>query len=115
MSNSDPLLRQHLQKVRDKKKGARLTQYLSPESQNEIIGKCGQRVLKTILYEGEDAKNYSVICDATPDISHAEPNVLLVRYVHEDRVQGTGELQIIDVFLILKTLLESLMQKEEEG
>jgi hypothetical protein len=75
LSNYDPLLREHLQKVRDKKKGARLTHYLSPESQNEFIGICGPRVLKTILYERENAISYSVICDATPDISHTEQNV----------------------------------------
>jgi hypothetical protein len=47
--------------------------------------------LKTILYEREDAIYYLVICDATPDISHTEQNVLLVRYVHKDSVQEIGE------------------------
>ena len=41
LSNYDPLLREHLQKVRGNKKRARLTHYLSPESQNEFIGICG--------------------------------------------------------------------------
>ena len=74
LSNYDLLLREHLQKVRDKKKGAQLIHYISPESPNEFIGICGQRVLKTILYEGEDAIYCSDICDATPDISHTEQN-----------------------------------------
>jgi hypothetical protein len=104
LSNDDPLLCEHLQKGRDKKKAARLTHYLSPESQNDFIGICGQRVLKTILYESEDAIHYLVICDATPDISHNELNVLLVRYVHKDKVQGTGDWEIIERFLEFKDL-----------
>lgn len=42
---------------------------------------CGRKVLKTILKEREDAIYYSIISDATPDISHTEQNVLLIRYV----------------------------------
>ncbi|CDQ85375.1 unnamed protein product [Oncorhynchus mykiss] len=33
---------------------------------------------------------------------HTEPNVLLVRYVHKDQVQGTGEWEIIERFLEFK-------------
>jgi hypothetical protein len=56
------------------------------------------RVLKTKHYEIEYAIYFSVICDATPDISHTEKNVLLVRYVHRDKVQRTGEWEIIELF-----------------
>lgn len=83
LSHYDPLLHKHLEKVRQKKKG--LTHYLSAETQNEFIELCGKRVLNTILAEREDAIYYSVICDSRPDISHTEQNVLLVRYVHQDK------------------------------
>jgi hypothetical protein len=48
LSNYDPLLHEHLQKFRDKKKGARLTHYLSPERQNEFSGICGQGVFENM-------------------------------------------------------------------
>lgn len=70
LAHYDPLLSDHLQKVSEKKSGARMTHYLSPESQNEFIELCGDKVLKEILKEREHAIYYSVICDATPDISH---------------------------------------------
>ena len=58
-----------------------MTHYLSPESQNEFIELCGERVLKEILKERECAIYYSLICVATPDVSHKEQNVILLRYV----------------------------------
>jgi len=47
--------------VSDRKTGARMTHYLSPESQNEFIEICGERVLKEILKEREHAIYYSVM------------------------------------------------------
>lgn len=66
----DPLLNDHLRKVKEKRPSTRVTHYLSPESQNEFIELCGDRVLKEILKERECAIDYSLICDATPDVSH---------------------------------------------
>ncbi len=40
-----------------------------------------EKVLKEILKERENGIYYSVICDATPDISHVEHNVILLRYI----------------------------------
>lgn len=77
----DPLLNDHLRKVKEKRPSTRVTHYLSPESQNEFIEVCGDRVLKEILKERECAIYYSLICNATPDVSHKEQNVILLRYV----------------------------------
>lgn len=88
----DPLLSDHLQKVSEKKSGARMTHYLSPESQNEFIEICGDKVLKEILKEREHAIYYSVICDATQ-------NVILLRYVAN---KENDQWEIIERFLQFK-------------
>ena len=85
LAQYDPLLKDHLRKVREKKPGTKMTHYLSPESQNEFIKLCGDRVLKEILKEREHAIYYSLICDATPDVSHKEQIVILLRYVDQKK------------------------------
>ena len=57
--------------------------YLSADSQKEFINICGAYVLEAILEERREATYYSIICDATPDISHKEQNVIMLRYVHK--------------------------------
>lgn len=101
LAHYDPLLNEHLQKVKDKKKGTRLTHYLSSDIQNEFIELCGRRILKTILKESEDSIYYSVICDATPDISHTEQNVVLIRYVNYYNKE-TDDWEITERFLEFK-------------
>lgn len=54
---------------------------VNSDTQNESIDLCGRRVLKSILKEREDAIYFSVISDATSDISHTEQNDVLIRYV----------------------------------
>ena len=49
--------------------------YLSWKTQKEFINK--------ILLERREAIYFSIICDATPDVSHTEQNVLILRYVHK--------------------------------
>lgn len=53
-------------------------------------------MLNTILKEREDAIYYS-----TPDISHIEQNVLLVRYVHHNK-EDSGVWKIIERFIKFK-------------
>lgn len=66
-------------KMLDREK--RKSHYLSSDIQIEFIKLCGRRVLDTILKEREEAIYFSVICDAIPDISHTERNVVLISYV----------------------------------
>ena len=54
---------------------------LSPSSQNEFINLCGWEVQNKILDEVRDAKYFSIIVYATPDVSHHEQIILVVRYV----------------------------------
>ena len=55
--------------------------YLSPSSQNEFINLCGREVRNKILDEVRDAKYFSIIVDATPNVSQHEQIILVVRYV----------------------------------
>jgi hypothetical protein len=59
---------------------------------------CGLRVLKKILNERSEAIYYGIICDATPDISHTEQNVLLLRYV-STYITGENEWAITERFI----------------
>ncbi|KAL6456301.1 hypothetical protein MHYP_G00348440 [Metynnis hypsauchen] len=113
LAHYDPFLHEHLEKVRQNKKGSRLTHYLSPDAQNEFIELCGKRVLNTILKEREDAIYYSVICDSTPDISHTEQNVLLVRYVHHDK-EDSGVWKIVERFIEVKDFHKKTGQEISE-
>lgn len=56
--------------------------------------------MRTILKEREDAIYFSVICDATPDISHTEQNVVLIRYVRYNK--ETDDWEITERFLEFK-------------
>ena len=115
----DPLLNDNLRKLKENRPSTRVTHYLSPESQNEFIELCGERVLKEILKERECAIYYSLVCDATPDVSHKEQNVILLRYVvqkENDRWDVTERFLKFEEFsgktgheiseMILKTLEE---------
>lgn len=55
--------------------------HLFPDSQNEYIICCSDRVTQAISRERKDAKYYSIIVDATPDSSHLEQTVFILRYL----------------------------------
>lgn len=92
VSHYDTLLKDHLDKVKNLDKQTRITHYLSSDIQNELIELSGKLVLKVILKEREAAIYYSIICDATPDISHTEQNVVLIRYVHYNEESNKWEI-----------------------
>jgi len=81
----DEVTRDHLATVEKyQNKGESMkgkTHYLSWMSQNEFISLCGEKVLSHILNERIRSIYYGVIVDATPDVSHQEQNVLILRYV----------------------------------
>ncbi|KAE8632662.1 hypothetical protein XENTR_v10001616 [Xenopus tropicalis] len=95
VSHYDAELREHLDKVkRSQEKGKKLpAHYLSWGTQNEFINLCGQHVLNAILSERQEAIYFSLICDASPDISHTEQNVIVLRYVHRDSRSGNWCIQ----------------------
>ncbi|XP_040264864.1 zinc finger MYM-type protein 1-like [Bufo bufo] len=91
----DSVLREHLEKVKQsQEKGKRLpAHYLSSATQNELIDVCGRHVLNVMLSERQQSIYFSVICDATPDVSHMEQNVIILRYVHRDLVKRKWGIQ----------------------
>ena len=66
--------------------------YLSWKSQNEFISLCGQKVLNTILQEQKQAIYYALIIDATPDVSHQEQKVIILRYMFQNKDTQTYEI-----------------------
>jgi len=91
----DEITREHLSSVKkaqikgDTFKGS--AHYLSWKSKNEFISLCGNKVLEIILKQRENAIYYSIITDATPDISLQEQNVLILRYVFQNGKTGLFE------------------------
>lgn len=84
ISHYDPILRDHLEKVKTSQQlGQRLqVHYLSSEIQNEFINLCSSHVKAAILKEREEGKYYSIIVDATPDSAHIEQTTFILRYLH---------------------------------
>ena len=66
----DSTLKGHLDKVPLSQEDNKRQQvhYLSPQSQNECIKECSEKVLATIKLEVSDAKYYSIILESTPDM-----------------------------------------------
>lgn len=96
----DEVTKCHLHKVKQLQsdnKGRGHSHYLSWLSQNEFISLCGNHVLKHILNEREKAIYYSIIVDATPDLSHQEQNVFIIRYILQN--QDTNEYEIQERFV----------------
>ncbi|XP_065645754.1 zinc finger MYM-type protein 1-like [Hydra vulgaris] len=94
--------RKILERILDKilllDKGQRLqAHYLSNRSQNEFIGLCAAEVRRQIIEECKSAKYFSIMVDATPDVSHTEQSSFVIRYVHE---KEPGKYLIDERFLI---------------
>lgn len=101
LSNYDPLLKEHMSKVRESQSTHSRMQvhYLSPDSQNEFIKCCSNHVTQAILKEREDAKYYSIIVDATPDSSHREQTVFILRYLTLCSTDQSSEYEVQERFL----------------
>ncbi|XP_065673958.1 zinc finger MYM-type protein 1-like [Hydra vulgaris] len=99
ISHYDPILKEHVIKVKQSQdKGQRLqAHYLSNRSQNKFIGLCAAEVRRQIIEECKSAKYFSIMVDATPDVSHTEQSSFVIRYVHE---KEPGKFLIEERFLI---------------
>ena len=97
LSHWDPILEDHVKKVKEsQQKNERLqVQYLSADSQNELIDLCSVLVSKRILLERSSAKYYSIMVDATPDSSHVEQTTFIIRYLASNQ----GQIEILERFL----------------
>nr|XP_004206907.1 52 kDa repressor of the inhibitor of the protein kinase-like [Hydra vulgaris] len=95
LSHYDFVLKDHLNKVMksQKLKRGQQSNYLSPEIQNEFVKCCAKKVLDVILSEREAAKFYSILVDATPDSTHMEQTVFILRYVYLNEENSLYEVQ----------------------
>jgi hypothetical protein len=59
--------------------------YLHWTSNNEAFSLRGDKLLKFILEESEEAIYYSNIAAATSDIFHEEENVLILRHISQSK------------------------------
>jgi hypothetical protein len=62
-------------------------------SKNKCISLCGNKLLEFILEECKEAIYYSIIADATPHISHKEQNLLILRYVSQNKENKQFEIK----------------------
>ena len=57
---------------------------MSAMSQKEFIGLLGDEVRKILISEVISSGVYAVMVDTTPDISHADQSLLVIRYVNDN-------------------------------
>jgi hypothetical protein len=67
--------------------------YLLWKSQQMFISLCGHKMLKFIVEEHKEAIHYSIIANATPNASHEEQNVLIFRYVSQNKENEQFEIK----------------------
>ena len=93
LAKYDPVLREHLVKVKLGKKIA--TSYLSPEIQNEFVSILAEQVRKKIINQVKESKYFCIIFDSTPDVSHKDQMSEVLRYVKMDE----NEVKVEESFL----------------
>eukprot|EP00731_Ephydatia_muelleri_P006012 Em0003g260a len=108
IASYDSTLKGHLDKVRLSQEDN--TRYLSPQSQNEFIKECSEKVLANIKLEISDAKYYAMILDSTPDASHKEQTTFILRYV--SAVPRIAD--IVRVFEIQERFMDFSQKKGED-
>eukprot|EP00731_Ephydatia_muelleri_P005761 Em0003g9a len=112
IASYDSTLKGHLDKVRLSQEDNTRQQvhYLSPQSQNEFIKECSEKVLAKIKLEISDAKYYATILDSTPDASHKEQTTFILRYV--SAVPRIAD--IVRVFEIQERFMDFSQKKGED-
>ena len=58
-----------------------LIHYLGKRTQNELIQIVSDKIMEAIVTQVGDSKNFSIIVDCTPDISHQEQMSIILRSV----------------------------------
>jgi hypothetical protein len=78
----DPFLKEHLNNYGNV--GSGKTNYISSYTVREIIILMGDKVLKHIIEEIKNSKYFGMIVDSTPDITHIDQLVIVLRCVNYD-------------------------------
>ncbi|GCB85142.1 hypothetical protein scyTo_0025814 [Scyliorhinus torazame] len=80
----DPFLHEHLEKCKNEKVNA---VYLSKPVYEELIGIMGKHVQEEIVNQinNLDIKYYFIIVDSTPDLTHVDQLVIVVRYCYNGK------------------------------
>eukprot|EP00102_Acyrthosiphon_pisum_P018532 XP_016655742.1 PREDICTED: zinc finger MYM-type protein 1-like [Acyrthosiphon pisum] len=70
------------------------TNYMSPKSQNEFINILGSSIKSNISKKVNDARQFAVMADTTPDLSHKDILSVVVRFVND---KGKPEERLLEV------------------
>jgi len=100
VSHYSETMKNHLDTIKEyKDSGKKMSaHYLSPRSQNEFLEICAKKVQQKIIEEIKICQYYSIIVDGTtPDVSHKEQLVFVIRYVFEN----AGTWDILERFLTM--------------
>ena len=81
MAMYEKVMKDHLDRIQSKET---YPHYLSKVIQNEFIELIGSKIVTEILRICKAAKYYSIILDATPDISHQDQLTMILRFVNID-------------------------------
>lgn len=86
LSKYCPHLKEHLENVKSKQELGKImkTHYLSWQTQNEFLKLCAEAVQKKVLDDVKNSRYYGLIVDGTPDVSHTEQLVFVLRYVSQN-------------------------------
>lgn len=83
VSKYSPELRHHLDTILAYQKSGKRMQahYLSWESQNEFLELCGNKIFQSILEDVKCSRYFGIVVDGTPDVSHNEQLIFIIRCV----------------------------------
>jgi len=87
------VMNDHLSHMQVSKK--RMSTYLSPTIQNQLIELLGKKVKNLILKKIKEAAYFSILLDSTPDVSRTDQMAFVVRYVKVEE----SDAQIKESFL----------------
>ena len=98
VSHYNQQLLDHIKKTKDiQDAGKKLyVTYFSPDIQNEVIQILRNRVKSEITSRVKKAKYYSILFDATPDVSRQEQVTQIIRYIQIDDDQCSIEESFLD-------------------